>query len=996
MANWSNPTLTSLYTDFLSELKARDEDLAKQFDGQTVSNLITGTIRWSSSANRWQKWTGSAWGELTTTYALTGLSTTGNATIGGTLGVTGAATLSGGGTSTTPATADNSTAIATTAYVKAQAYATLASPALSGTPTAPTAALNTNTTQIATTAFVIGQGADSTPLMAGTAAVGTSLEFARGDHVHPTDTSRAPLASPTFTGTPAAPTAAVGTNTTQLATTAFVQAEIANDAPAKDGTGATGTWAISVTGNAGTATTLATARTINGVSFNGSANITVTANTPQALTAGSFLTSTGAFDGSTARTFAVDATSANTASKVVARDASGNFSAGTITANLTGTASGNLPLTGGGTLTGTITFAAANAAAGEGGEFYLAKPSTGSLAGNVGFDIYTNSLRIFENGGSFRGVTVDLTGCGSQSVLLHSNNYNSYVPTLTGGGASGTWGISITGNSATTSGCTFPNDAFSKDDITTRTDSGFYQTSTGTTAEGWPTNSNGWHHLISCTHSNDSNYFAMQIAARFDTQDWYFRNTNASGTQAWSTMLHSGNYNSYSPTLTGTGASGTWGINITGNAATVSNGAYTNANNTFYNVRQYFSNPSPNHDVWGTPIEIREVGLVGNTQTTNNYAPGIMFHWSNVAASAIKMFSDGSIRSIALANTGSPVLYRDFYASSFIGEGLKVFDEETDGTIPTAIKLGRDGVQYTTFYGNASGNRLLSVSTAANGKDFQIRVTDTSTTGVYTFARSGTLTATAFSGDGSALTSLNGSNISSGTVSSARLPNASVSAAGIVTTGTQTFAGDKQFTGTAYANNTSLSAATTAGRWVLSATGEAFFARDDSGSNLINLMRNNDGNVVRMIRGTTGVGSITVTASATAYNTSSDYRLKENITPLSGALDRLKLIPVHRFNFIVEPDRVVDGFLAHEVQEFVPEAVTGTKDAMQAIGTITDADGTVLEENVPEPSSLPDGHQWSQTGEQPDYQGIDQAKLVPLLTAAVQELLARIEALESA
>lgn len=94
----------------------------------------------------------------------------------------------------------------------------------------------------------------------------------------------------------------------------------------------------SISGNAGTATTLETARTINGVSFDGSGNITLTANTTNALTAGAFLTG-GTFNGSGAITFAVDATSANTASKVVARDASGNFSAGTITAALTGNAS---------------------------------------------------------------------------------------------------------------------------------------------------------------------------------------------------------------------------------------------------------------------------------------------------------------------------------------------------------------------------------------------------------------------------------------------------------------------------------------------------------------------------------------------------------------------------------------------------------------------------------------------------------------------------------
>ena len=67
----------------------------------------------------------------------------------------------------------------------------------------------------------------STPLMDGTAAVGTETAFARGDHRHPTDTSRAPLASPALTGTPTAPTAAAGTNTTQIATTAFVTSAIA-------------------------------------------------------------------------------------------------------------------------------------------------------------------------------------------------------------------------------------------------------------------------------------------------------------------------------------------------------------------------------------------------------------------------------------------------------------------------------------------------------------------------------------------------------------------------------------------------------------------------------------------------------------------------------------------------------------------------------------------------------------------------------------------------
>jgi hypothetical protein len=94
MANWSNPLLTSTYTNFLTEVKDRDTDLALQFDGTTSSNIPTGAIRWNSSVNRWQKWNGSSWAELTSTYALTGLSTTGNASIGGTLG-SGAITSTG-------------------------------------------------------------------------------------------------------------------------------------------------------------------------------------------------------------------------------------------------------------------------------------------------------------------------------------------------------------------------------------------------------------------------------------------------------------------------------------------------------------------------------------------------------------------------------------------------------------------------------------------------------------------------------------------------------------------------------------------------------------------------------------------------------------------------------------------------------------------------------------------------------------------------------------
>ena len=116
--------------------------------------------------------------------------------------------------------------------------------------------------------------------------------------------------------------------------------------------------------------------------------------------------------------------------------------------------------------------------------------------------------------------------------------------------------------------------------------------------------------------------------------------------------------------------------------------------------------------------------------------------------------------------------------------------------------------------------------------------------------------------------------------------------------------------------------------------------------------------------GGTVVGNITVSGSSTSYNTTSDYRLKENVTDITGATERLKQLNPVRFNFIADADITVDGFLAHEVQDVVPEAITGTKDAV-------DADGN------------------------PEYQGIDQSKLVPLLVKTIQELEARIAALEA-
>jgi hypothetical protein len=164
-------------------------------------------------------------------------------------------------------------------------------------------------------------------------------------------------------------------------------------------------------------------------------------------------------------------------------------------------------------------------------------------------------------------------------------------------------------------------------------------------------------------------------------------------------------------------------------------------------------------------------------------------------------------------------------------------------------------------------------------------------------------------------------------------------------------------------------------------------------------------------------GSVTTGASSTAFNTSSDYRLKENVVPMTGSIDRVKALNPSRFNFTVDADTTVDGFLAHEAQAVVPECVTGIKDgikdeeyeitaavyedvtipAVEAVDAVLDEDGVVITEAVEAQEATTESVLTTEavmgTRSVPDYQGIDQAKLVPLLTAALQEAITQIESL---
>ena len=154
---------------------------------------------------------------------------------------------------------------------------------------------------------------------------------------------------------------------------------------------------------------------------------------------------------------------------------------------------------------------------------------------------------------------------------------------------------------------------------------------------------------------------------------------------------------------------------------------------------------------------------------------------------------------------------------------------------------------------------------------------------------------------------------------------------------------------------------TTAG--ITARAGDSFNIARASGTPLEVCRTTNTGNMINFFYGTTNVASISYNGSNMTYGGTSDYRLKENVVEMTGGIDAVKKLNPIKFNFIDTPEKTVEGFIAHEVQEVIPQAVTGEKDCE------VDEEGK-------------------------GYQQLDPAQLVPTLTTALQEAITRIETLE--
>jgi len=498
---------------------------------------------------------------------------------------------------------------------------------------------------------VDGNVINNTGVLSNIAGAGISVSSATGD----VTISNTGVLSVTGTANQIVTTAATGAITLSLPSSVTIGGTMTAGSFTGAGTGLTGTAAsLNIGGNAATATKLQTARTINGVSFDGTANIVISASTTAGLTmntGGAGAASGTIFNGGAAQTIsyntigAPSTTGANAsgtwaisitgnsvtvggftpsqapgvASRVVVADASGyinnSYYNGTDagTNGAAGAVSGILAKWGDDYYRTTNAQSIANYLSGTSMNISGTASNANTLAGNsetvyvrargaiaVGnADAARNPGFYAVDRGGFSDFMMDFSDVGNSAPrvqinaaygdelyfrvardavtqwdglaypghnILSSANYNNYAPTKTGGGASGTWPINISGNSAGTFN-TIQSGAPNADWNAYFNGTTPSQQRWGETSSGGP--SGNWWMVNNWRHSNASNSWGVQHAYGWESSgnEIYSRTVSSGSFSGWVRYLNSANYNSYAPTLTGGNASGTWGINITGNAA---------------------------------------------------------------------------------------------------------------------------------------------------------------------------------------------------------------------------------------------------------------------------------------------------------------------------------------------------------------------------------------------------------------------------------------------
>jgi hypothetical protein len=867
--------------------------------------------------------------------------------------------------------------------------------------------------------------------------------------------------------TPVNPTDATSTNTASK----IVQRDAS-------GNFAAGTITASLSGNASTATTLQNARTINGTSFNGSANITVTANTTNTLTLGSGLTGTS-FNGSAAVTAAVDATNLNTASKIVSRDASGNFAAGTITAALTGNAStatalatprtingtsfdGTANITinasdstarlalAGGTMTGAIVLAGdptadLHAVPRQWVESRMAKDSCRvASTANVtitapgtqidGVTLATGDRVLLKNQttAALNGIYVFATSATSMtrasdmdvwtdvpgalvSVEEGTNGAGTlWLCTSTAGGTIGsnsiTWqlasnaqvaavgNLATTGflnrtgaNTVTTTAGATANTAstlvlrdasgnFSAGTITAALSGNATSATTATTATSAATLTTA--RTINGTSFNGSADITITAAnPNALTLGTGLTGTSYNGSAAVTAAVDATSANTASKIVTrdasGNFSAGTITAALSGNATSATSAATLTTPRTI------------NGTSFNGSANITITANTTNTLTLGSYLTGTSFNGSAAVTAAVDATSANTVSKIVARDASGNFSANDITAADYLfpaggthivgssitgagnihlagsvgsvalsiddgGGPAGVFVNNTrsgsfnsqditfktaEGSISLAterMKISSDGnvfVGFTSYTPVVSGVRALQMKGPNSGSGYSVMLVECGlNTKQAIFQISGT------TGD-----------VDIGTQSGSSTGRLTLRAGGLEQARIVP-------TGELYVGTTDLLVPGTV------PTPGAITARYLAGTRHALRLEASGTTVASQaifVNANGAVGSISTTGSTTAYNTTSDHRLKQQVEPLTDALDRLSLLKPSRFAFKADPSVRIDGFLAHEVAPACPEAVQGEHDGVDFGGN-------------------------------PEYQSMDAAKLIPLLTAALQEAVAKI------
>jgi hypothetical protein len=560
-------------------------------------------------------------------------------------------------------------------------------------------------------------------------------------------------------------------------------------------------------------------------------------------------------------------------------------------------------------------------------------------------------------GGTLSGVslttqvsgTLPLANGGTNATSAADARTNLDVPTRTGGNASGTWGINITGSSASCTGNAATATSLTSSNFISQTGStgswngDFQNTPAGTAKYGGDVGANGvngpggsWWIQQNFRHTNSSNYWGTQVAWGWEdnANKLATRNVTNGSFGAWVYYLNSSNYTSYAPSLTGSGASGTWGISISGNSANTSSisnavgGSYTWTQPNYFTSNQNTSGSSPPLQAYSN----NGSGAIMSFHRGGAFAINFGLDSDNVmriggwSAAANLWQLDTSGNNTVSGSSRAPIFYDSnntgYYVDPTGGTSLRtVGDWRADSSGWTGEFAGKIQYHSSNWYFQYAGNFIFR--NASGGEPF------TGDTSGNTFA-----------------------------AASSRAP---------------IFYDSNDTAWYCDPNSTSRFNRLT----IPSTAGSGTFPMSVSSVDRGIIFDNSSGSGIPLYflvnSSATLSGYVVCSGGSTSYITSSDYRMKENDVNINKDTALAKIMSLRPVTFDWKQEfggQQGIGFIAHELQAVAPECVDGQKDAVNENGTIKP-------------------------------QGVDTSWLIPSICSAMQkqqqlieQLMAKVAALE--